>query len=416
MIRTIILALLFACLPMAALAQSDINPEIANCQEIRDPDTLFQVEICSAHAGCKLTMAIQKVCTKVKTFLGNLKNIFDRKGKLDSMDAFDASAPDVAGDTTLSGISAKIRAGYNTQATKELLTGQFESGVKWVYEGGTKQGKRDGTGVLITESGNILRGDFVEGKQAGLGEVVTESRRSAGSMIGGKVDGIGVERKPSGDHYEGDFKNGLYEGKGVRTNSSGFRYEGDFKNSAADGWGSITTADGQKYEGELKNGYRHGKGTTRYVSGDTYTGEFTQNKMQGQGVYTWADGSRYVGGWVNGISHGKCMHEGANGSRYVGEYRNGEPFNGTTTRADGTQVRFANGQVVTQPVAATPTPAAPPSSGGWGEALRAIADVAKQYADIKAKAKTRGGGNADGSVCPEGQSLVNDRCRSGVAQ
>ena len=43
-----------------AEAQTSGNP--ANCEELKDPDTKFQLELCSAHVGCRMVMGIHTAC------------------------------------------------------------------------------------------------------------------------------------------------------------------------------------------------------------------------------------------------------------------------------------------------------------------------------------------------------------------
>jgi hypothetical protein len=57
-------------------AQTGANP--ANCEELKDPDTKFQMEMCSAHVGCRMVMGIHTACVKAKKFLDNLKSVMSR--------------------------------------------------------------------------------------------------------------------------------------------------------------------------------------------------------------------------------------------------------------------------------------------------------------------------------------------------
>lgn len=323
-----IVAIIFIALigaPMYALGD-DINPQIANCQEITDPDTQTQVDLCTAHVGCKLVMGLQKACTKVKTFLTSLKNLSFGKNKIDSNDVFDAAAPSAEGDVSFNTISNSIKSNYDKQPKKQVVSGEFENGSKWVYEGPMTKGVRNGTGVLITDSGTVFRGDFVEGRQAGMGELFNDKTRKAGVMVGAKMDGFGIERDADGVRYEGEHKADKYNGNGVMTWPSGNRHEGTYKDGARNGQGTLKWANGNQYTGEFLNNKISGQGTFKFTNGNQYTGNFVNSKMSGQGTYTWADGDRFEGEW-----------------------RDDKKLNGTQINTNGSRINIANGAVVESP-------------------------------------------------------------------
>lgn len=284
-------------------AYAQTNPEIANCQEISDADTQTQVDICTAHVGCKLVMGIQKACTNVKTFLNNLKNLSFGKNKIDSSDVFDAAAPSAEGDAIFNNISKSIKTSYDKQPKKKIVNGESADGSKWVYEGPMNKGERHGTGVLITEEGTMFRGEFVKGLQKGKGELVDDKSRKAGVMDDLKLEGLGVERDADGVRYEGEYKAGIYNGQGVMT------------------WPS-----GNQYEGSYKDGARNGQGTIKLADGAQYTGNWVADKKQGRGTYTWSDGDRFEGEW-----------------------RDNKPFNGAQINTNGTRIEIANGVKVESP-------------------------------------------------------------------
>lgn len=258
----VVVIALSTVLAAPAVASDDVNPEIANCEELKDEATVEQANTCKLHLFCEAVFKIQKVCTKAKTFLNKLKNLSFRKDKLDSSDVFDAAAPSAEGDTAFNRISAAIKSKFDSQPKKEILTGQDRvdgKDVKWVYEGPVKDGKRDGTGVLTRESGEVFRGDFVQGKQAGKGDQFFESgklagNRYAGDMIDEQPDGSGVVRMSTGARYEGGIRGTVLEGKGVLTTPSGMQIEGDFKGGLLNGHGVVKTSRGDITEGEFRNG------------------------------------------------------------------------------------------------------------------------------------------------------------------
>ena len=64
---------------------------------------------------------------------------------------------------------------------------------------------------------------------------------------------------PSGNRYEGEFRDGLHSGQGVKTWANGSRYEGAWANNKLNGFGTVTYLDGRLYQGTWTNGcYKQG--------------------------------------------------------------------------------------------------------------------------------------------------------------
>ena len=72
-------------------------------------------------------------------------------------------------------------------------------------------------------------------------------------MIYGKRHVYGIMIFKSGEKYEGEWKNDLFDGKGTYLWSDS-RYMGNWKNGKITGYGEFTWKDGRKYIGEFKNG------------------------------------------------------------------------------------------------------------------------------------------------------------------
>ncbi len=242
-----------ALLMVASMTVTPARGEEFTCQEITDPDIQFQAELCSAHLGCRLVMGIHGACTKVKTFLNKLKNLSFGKETIDSSDVFDAAAPSTEGDETFNKISNSIKARYDKQPQKQIASGEFQNGSKWVYEGPMTNGERNGTGVLLTDSGGALRGDFVNGRPAGMGESFNEKSHKAGAIAGATMDGFGVERYADGHRYEGGYKDGVINGQGSFKWANGNEYTGNFVDGRKHGQGSFKWADGTRFEGEWRD-------------------------------------------------------------------------------------------------------------------------------------------------------------------
>lgn len=130
-----------------------------------------------------------------------------------------------------------------------------------------------------------------------------------GHVKDGKPEGKGSVVFESGGVYEGDFHNGWRHGKGYDKSSNGDIYEGDFSEDTRTGKGKLTKPDGRVWEGEFLNGKSHGKTKCYYTNGDTSEGIWENGAIANKpNVYTWADGDRLeCEGWDGG-SHGKGIY------------------------------------------------------------------------------------------------------------
>lgn len=135
---------------------------------------------------------------------------------------------------------------------------------------------------------------------------------------------IRVMTLPSGDRYEGEFRNGLFNGWGVYTYQNGDRYEGEFADDQKHGRGTFTSANGDKYVGEFSKDRKHGQGTLFFKNGDRFVGGFENGFFQGAGTVVYQNGNRYVGEFNRGQKHGTGTFAYANGDRYEGSFQNDE--------------------------------------------------------------------------------------------
>lgn len=124
--------------------------------------------------------------------------------------------------------------------------------------------------------------------------------------------------------------------------SNNHTYEG-YKNcnGQRDGKGTYRWPSGQVYEGNWRQGDEHGKGTKIYDSGAKYVGGWSLGKRHGQGTLIFADGGKYVGGWRLGKRHGyaKFYYSGD----FKGDYSEVEYSNGTKI---GTETYyFSSGEI-----------------------------------------------------------------------
>ena len=99
----------------------------------------------------------------------------------------------------------------------------------------------------------------------------------------GLVQGRVRCRWPSGEVYEGDWKDGKRNGNGTYTFADGGVFVGEYKDSKKNGKGTFTYADGAVFVGEYKDGKRNGKGTFTYPNGAVEVGFYEQDEDKGRG-------------------------------------------------------------------------------------------------------------------------------------
>lgn len=171
------LAACFLVLPLTARAQ--VNPEIANCSELKDEATILQADLCSAHIGCRFVMNVQKTCARTKSYLDRLKTaigegtrtLFGTRKEITPEAVFTA----VLNDETRSNdrkldtlpesrqLSQEIAARVREVGHGDTLTSTNSYGYSWVYYGQTKEGRQDGWGTVISSSGFMHRKQYTPG-------------------------------------------------------------------------------------------------------------------------------------------------------------------------------------------------------------------------------------------------------------
>ena len=105
---------------------------------------------------------------------------------------------------------------------------------------------------------------------------------------------------------------------------SGDIYEGEYKNDLFDGNGHyIWKTSGQEYKGEYKNGLMNGKGLFEWAEGEFYRGNFVNGKKEGTGELHMGNGRSFIGPFANGRPNG------------IGVYDNGINFKGEMEFIDG---------------------------------------------------------------------------------
>jgi hypothetical protein len=116
----------------------------------------------------------------------------------------------------------------------------------------------NGIGTYVWDNGNSYRGGWQNDRQHGFGvyEFVT-----------------------TGEHFEGEFRNGRRNGPGVQAYRSGERYVGDFQNGKRGGLGTFYWPDGTYYVGEFQNDWSHGLGVRYFMDGRVERGRWADDRF-----------------------------------------------------------------------------------------------------------------------------------------
>jgi len=259
-------------------AQDQPNLDFANCKAQSDPDIAFQMDLCTAHAGCNLVVKAYKACTAVRSFTERLSNsiaqgvntLFGSRSEVQPENIWEA----VQTDNTRR-VEALPEAKARSSAIREALAKSYREapnerriGTDFVTYGEVKggDGPLQGWGTLIAADGTVFRGQFGESGLQGRGEWFAPTPngrggRATGEFIKGSLQGGGALVDESGKVEQGRFEAGaLVEGKRTDANGASWQ-EGRFaprgpllegSKYAADG--SLTEKgsfrDGQLYVGE----------------------------------------------------------------------------------------------------------------------------------------------------------------------
>jgi hypothetical protein len=91
-----------------------------------------------------------------------------------------------------------------------------------------------------------------------------------GSVRNGRIEGYGIFLDQSGLFYQGQWRSGRMHGRGTLKLPLGDEYIGEFRAGRADGHGRYIDVTGEVYDGAFADGRRHGRGTTKLPNGRTY--------------------------------------------------------------------------------------------------------------------------------------------------
>mgnify|MGYP000008667189 FL=1 len=126
----------------------------------------------------------------------------------------------------------------------------------FTYEGEWKNGLPHGEGVLTDEEdGTIFEGDFFEGISAdGILELDDGSMYGGGFNEKGELHGTGILINQDGDRLKGTFENNEMRGVFEITEEDGYYSIGEYKNNQRHGVWYEEDPDGSKWDVKYEDG------------------------------------------------------------------------------------------------------------------------------------------------------------------
>lgn len=202
---------------------------------------------------------------------------------------------------------------YSSIVNAQCLSGDCKNGwgkmdmIYAVYEGNFKNGKPEGNGTMDYGKGDKYQGEWKNGIEHGRGllfekNVATQIEYNNGIKIG-KVkpliaigaDGVEKQKEDIKGCISGDCANGY----GVMEFPSGNRYEGNFKNYQFHGRGKMNFMGGNYMEAEFVE-HKPQSGVYYYKENDTkFTGSFGPDGLPHTGTYV----SKATTGIVEIVNH-----------------------------------------------------------------------------------------------------------------
>jgi hypothetical protein len=197
-------------------------------------------------------------------------------------------------------------------------------------------------GTETYPSGNKYDGEFKDGIRNGQGTYTfANGDKFVGVFKDGQRNGQGTyfylaDNQLKGGKYVGEYKDDKRNGLGTFTLANGEKFVGEYKDDKRNGRGTFTLANGDKFFGEYKDGKRNGQGSFTSANGDKFFGEYKDDKPHGLGTANFANGNKFIGEFKDGKYNGQGTFNFANGNKFVGEFKDGK-YNGqgTLTLANG---------------------------------------------------------------------------------
>ncbi len=159
----------------------------------------------------------------------NTKSIDSLKVQLSRMKSATTSADSLR--QRIAGLHAEIAKKNNELNRKQLIqviSFKSENGRLIHYLGEVVNGKANGGGVGIWNTGSLYRGEWKDNKRHGKGTFEwADGEKYVGEYVEDKRNGVGTYSWPSGERYEGEWKNDTREGFGKLFDQDGnIKFEG----------------------------------------------------------------------------------------------------------------------------------------------------------------------------------------------
>ena len=213
--------------------------------------------------------------------------------------------------------SKKIKILKKINSKKSICEITFEN--LDIYTGELTNNEIEGSGELKWKNGNHYKGQFKNGLRHGKGIFISHSHqlKYTGNFYKGVRNGLGKITYNSGSSYEGFFNLGQKEGKGIFIYKSKNFYIGDWKKDLKNGFGKIYWQDQKQiYKGYWKDNHQEGLGYQIWeenpgemrIFNNRYIGFYKKGKREGLGIFYYSNGEIYIGDWLDDKKHGFGIH------------------------------------------------------------------------------------------------------------
>lgn len=267
------LALIFGSVAMYILSKQSkygslARAQIAELEKLKEHNA-FLSELAEADEMIILDGNYEKARQSYQT-LSKQHRGYDSKSLSERIDQVNAYLLAKESDADFAQFQMIIR------ANQEQIT-QLEERLKW-YEN-TPADNLDSLRIRMLEKANdslskrlVALSDDLSNKNKELGRKqavqVLSFKNDEGKQVhylgdvsNGKANGGGIGIWNTGSIYRGDWRNNQRHGKGAFEWSDGMKYDGDFVNDIREGEGTYYWPSGERYVGEWKKGKREGFGT-----------------------------------------------------------------------------------------------------------------------------------------------------------
>jgi TPR repeat protein len=196
-----------------------------------------------------------------------------------------------------------------------------------------------GAGSYTWPDGDHYEGEWRNGLPHGRGRYTDHAGvRYTGEFADGTRQGYG-EQVGADEIYRGEWQGDLRTGYGELVRRDGGAYSGDWVGDRFDGFGRFDGPDGYSYDGHWNDGRREGYGRLESAGSLEYEGTWLANRRAGWGLEAGLDGSTYEGGWMNGVKDGRGELYRADGSFHTGHWESNAMLGpGTRGDPDGVQI------------------------------------------------------------------------------